>query len=59
MPPTVNEVIHQVRTHALVPIHEMSRRVDRLWRSKAGGQPPIANISMRGSVEVAAERNSE
>jgi hypothetical protein len=33
--------------------------VDSLWRSGAGGQPPIANISIRGRFEVAAERSSE
>ncbi len=33
--------------------------VGRVGRSVARAQPPIANISILGSVEVAAERSSE
>jgi hypothetical protein len=55
-PGTVNAVIHEIRDVGGAPIHELSARVDRLWRND---QPPIANISILGSAVVAAERNSE
>ena len=55
-PGWVNAVIHEIRIFAGAPVHELSIRVDRLWRT---AQPPIANISILGSAVVAAERNSE
>src|SRR5204863_7745940 len=42
---------------------ELAPPVDSLWRSaeplEPPAQPPIANIAILGSVEVAAERSSE
>jgi hypothetical protein len=59
----VNAVIHEVRRRAGGAIHDLSPAVDSLWRNRraddATDQPPIANISILGSTEVAAERSSE
>jgi hypothetical protein len=55
---TVNAVIHQVRTDAADRIHELPKAVDNPV-DDASGQPPIANISIFGSVDVAADRISE
>ncbi len=67
----VNAVIHQVRRRTVSPIHELSEAVEKPVENASVGpdptagpmaktaQPPIANISIFGSVEVAAERSSE
>lgn len=55
---TVNAVIHQLRTDPADRIHELPTAVDNPV-DDASGQPPIANISIFGSVEVAADLSSE
>ena len=61
MPGAVNAVIHELTGRAFSAIHELSAAVDRMWRTgcDATGQPPIANISIRGRLDVAPERISE
>ena len=59
----VNAVIHELAGPAGEPIHEFvdacGQAVDRLLLATPVRQPPMANISIRGSVDVAAERSSE
>ena len=52
----VNAVIHEVPARPVAPVHEFHRAVENLWTP---AYPPIANISIRGSSDVAAERSSE
>ena len=64
-PGTVNAVIHELLRRPLAAIHDLSAAVEKpventrdpTWR--AAGQPPIANISIRGRLDVASERSSE
>ena len=55
---TVNAVIHQLHTDTSDRIHELPGAVDNPV-DDAFGHPPIANISIFGSVDVAADRSSE
>jgi hypothetical protein len=63
--PRVNGVVHELGASAAASIHEFCTDVDDAWTSpgsRASGppQPPIANISIRGSAdEVASVRRSE
>jgi hypothetical protein len=57
-------VIHQLAASPVDAFHDLSTCVDSLWTRPPNAanpalQPPIANISILGSFEVAAERSSE
>ena len=61
----VNAVIHQLVQGAVVAIHDLFAAVEKPVENTVpesptmSGQPPIANISIRGRLDVACERSSE
>ena len=65
----VNAVIHELRRRLAGAVHEFVDACGQLVEKQSGGsgpgdgvsrgQPPIANISILGRFDVAAERSSE